>query len=272
MEYKILTPKDIEYPRKLRKILGENCPPNLYYSGPIEFLNSFTISVISADSIGGLAMMATNQVLFTIREYSMNYLTPAHSVMETEIFRLALWKKRINTVSLFSVKGLAVETYESFLLDRFYPPFDSFPERDEYFRRAKNNELLIISLVDPKQTKQLRKNILERNFTICCLGDIIFVPYGPKNSKTYTIAKKAVDLNLPLFTIEHPEAEDLHKLGIPGYNRESVRKLLNEKGAPLMSNTATYTEILNTQITKTVSFVKEAEQPFITFPKTKRKK
>lgn len=255
MEYKVLTPKDTAYPVKLKKLLGGNCPGKIYYNGPIAYLNNFTMSIISADSISGLAMMATNQVLFTIREYLMNYLTPAHSVMETEIFRLGLWKKCKNTVSLFSVKGLEIESFESFLLDRFYPPFDSFPEKDEYFRRAKNNELLMISLVDPNQTKQLRANILERNFTICCLGNIVFIPYGPKNSKTYTIAKKAVDLNLPLFTIEHPEAEDLHRLGIPGYNRESVKKLLNEKCVPLMSDTVAYTEILNAPIS-----VKESGQ------------
>lgn len=76
------------------------------------------MAVISADSISGLAMMETNQVLFTVREYEMNYIGSWHSVMETEIFRLGLFRKN-TTVTLFSAKGLQAETFEFFLRDRF---------------------------------------------------------------------------------------------------------------------------------------------------------
>jgi len=231
MEYQILTPNNSSYPHKLKERLGQDCPQKIYYHGPLANLDNFTMSIISADSIGGTAMMATNQLLFTIREFSMNYLTPGHSVMETEIFRLGLWKKCSNTVSLFSVKGLAVETFESFLLDRFYPPMDQFPEREEYFRRAKDGKLLMLSVVEPNTKKQIRKDILERNLLVCCLGDIIFIPYGPKGSKTYQIAKSVVELKLPVFTIDSPETADLHEIGIQGYNRKTVGELLEQKGA-----------------------------------------
>jgi len=162
----------------------------------------------------------------------IHYIGAWHSVMETEIFRLGLFRKN-TTVTLFSAKGLADESFESFLLDRFYPPMDKFPEREEYFRRAKNNELLMLSVVDPNQKKQLRKNIIERNWVACNLADIVFVPYGVKGSKTYTVAKKIVEVKIPIFTTESEENKDLHKLGIPGFNRKSVKDFLEEKGAKL---------------------------------------
>ena len=270
MEYKTITPKDENYPKKLKERLSLNCP-NLYYCGPLEFLDRFTMAVISADSIGGLGLMATNQVLFTIREYAMNYIGAWHSVMETEIFRLGLFRKN-TAVTLFSAKGLAVETFDSFLLDRFYPPMDKFPEREEYFRRAKNGELLILSVVDPNQKRQLRKNIIERNWIACNLADIVFVPYGVKGSKTYTVAKKIIEAKIPIFTTESEENKDLHKLGIPRFNRKSVKDFLEEKGAKLPvkeSNTTVPTyEIKEHKILLT----KKPLQTEIVFDKSRRRK
>lgn len=65
------------------------------------------------------------------------------------------------------------------------------------------------------------------------LGDIVFIPYGPKGSKTYATAKKVVEANIPVFTTDHLTSSDLHKLGIPGFNRKTVKKFLEDKGAKL---------------------------------------
>lgn len=231
MEYKILTPDNPKYPKKIKERLGSESP-KIYYNGHLEFLDKFTMAVISADSIGGLGLMAANQVLFTIREYEMNYIGAWQSVMETEIFRLGLFRKN-TTVTLFTSKGLAVETFESFLLDRFYPPMDKFPEREEYFRRDKQGELLVLSITNPNEKRQLRKNILERNWVACNLGDIVFVPYGVKGSKTYMVAKRVLEAKIPIFTTDSEENKDLHQLGISGFNRKTVKHFLEERGAKL---------------------------------------
>ena len=245
MEYKIITPNDREYPEKLKERLADSTPEKIYYNGPLEFLNKFTMGVISSDEIGGSGLMETNQVLFTIREYDMNYIGAWHSVMETEIFRLGLFRKN-TTVTLFTAKGLGKETFESFLLDRFYPPLHEFPERDEYFRRAKDGELLVLSVVKPDLKKFVRKNIIERNWLTCILSDIVFIPYGPKGSKTYITAKKVVQANIPAFTIELDECKDLHKLGIPAYNRKTIKDFLEKHGtkiaAPKKSEEVIYTQ------------------------------
>ena len=243
MEHKIITPNNKDYPEKLKKRLGNNIPEKIYYNGPLEFLNGFTMGVISSDEIGGNGLMETNQLLFTIREYEMNYVGPWHSMMETEIFRLGLYRKN-TTVTLFTAKGLGKETFESFLLDRFYPPLHEFPERDEYFRRTKDGELLMLSVVEPTLKRFIRKNIMERNWLTCILSDIVFIPYGPKGSKTYTTAKKIVQAKIPAFTIELDECEELHKLGIPAYNRKTIKDFLEKHGAkiatPQKSEGATY--------------------------------
>jgi predicted Rossmann fold nucleotide-binding protein DprA/Smf involved in DNA uptake len=232
MEYKVITIDDSKYPQNLIKRLGDKSPDRIYYNGSLKFLDRFTMAVISADSITGQAMNETNQVLFTIREYEMNYIGGWHSVMETEIFRLGLFRKN-TTVTLFTAKGLQVETFESFLKDRFYPPLHEFPERDEYFRLAKNGELLMLSITDPDEKRQLRKNIIERNWISCVLADIIFIPFGPKGSKTYTMAKRISKANMSAFTNDSNECKDLHKLGIPGFTRKTVKAFLEDKGAKL---------------------------------------
>ena len=245
MEYRVITPTDPEYPCKAKERLGDKAP-KIYYNGAIELLDRFTMAVICSDKSHGIELLETNDILFTIREYDLNYIGSWHSIIETEIFRLGLFKGYggknrtskplllgLRTVTLFSAKGLNNETYESYLLDRFYPPLHEFPERDEYFRRAQEGELLMLSVCKPDETRQSRKNIMERNWMACALGDIVFIPYGPKGSKTYITAKKVVEANIPAFTLDHSTSTDLHKLGIPGFNRKTVKKFLEEHGAKL---------------------------------------
>lgn len=232
MEHKVITPNDSKYPRKLIERLGDKCPDKIYYSGPLKLLDHFTMAVICSDKSGGIALMETNQILFTVREYEINYIGGWHSVIESEIFRLSLFRKN-TTTTLFSAKGLKKETFDSFLLDRFYPPLHEFPERDEYFRRAKDGELLMLSLSNPDETRQQRKNIMGRNWLSCVLADIVFIPYGPRGSKTYTMAKRVSETNIPVFTIDSDGCQDLHQLGIPGFNRKTVKTFLENKGAKL---------------------------------------
>lgn len=236
MEHQIVTPDNKNYPGKLIHRLSENTLKKLYYNGPLDLLDNFTLAVISADSIGGVAMMAANQVLFTIREYAMNYVGPWHSVMEFEMFRLGLWRKCQNTLTLFSVKGLGIETHESFLLDRAYPPLDDFPERDEYFRRANSGELLMLSIFEPETRKQIRTNIIERNWIACNLGDVVFVPYAVKGSKTFTMAKRVHAAGIPIFTTGSNENKDLHEIGIQALSRETTGIFLEKIGAKKINN------------------------------------
>ena len=65
------------------------------------------------------------------------------------------------------------------------------------------------------------------------LADIIFIPYGPKGSKTYTTAKKLIETKIPVFTLELEECNDLHQLGIPKFNRKTVAKFLEDNGAKI---------------------------------------
>jgi predicted Rossmann fold nucleotide-binding protein DprA/Smf involved in DNA uptake len=230
MEYKVITSGDDNYPRKLIEHLGEDTPKEICYHGLLELLDHWTMAFFCADAAGGIVLNEMNQVFFTIREYAINYIGSWHSVMETEVFRLGLYFKH-NTVTLFTAKGLEKETFDSYLLDRFYPPLHEFPERDEYFRRAKDKELLMLSAVAPDETKQKRRNIMQRNWLSCILSNLVFIPYGPKGSKTYTTAKKIINAKIPVFTLEHSIANDLHELGIPGFNRKTVRALLEKMGA-----------------------------------------
>lgn len=229
MEYQIVRPRDQAYPTRLSNRLGKEAPI-LYSNGPLEFLTRWTLAVISSDSIGGLGMLAANQLLFTIREYDLNYIGGWHSVMETEIFRLGLFRKN-TTVTLFSAKGLEKETFDSFLLDRFYPPLHEFPERDEYFRRAKSGELLILSITEPKIGRTVKRNVMARNWISCNLADAVFIPYAAKGTKTYTLTKQLLAAGLPCFTSDDAVNRELHILSVPGLTRKNVGPYLEGMGA-----------------------------------------
>ncbi len=232
MEHTVLKKGSPGYPARLQERLGDKAPDRIHTHGPLGLLNRFTLAVACSDTITGLGLRATNQLLFTIREYEFNYVGGWHSVMETEIFRLGLFRPN-TTVTLFSAKGLTHETYESYLKDRFYPPLDDFPERDEYFRRAQANELLVLSAVDPSTSRTTRRNVVERNLLACALGDAVFIPFGPKGTKTYRLAVQVAKMGWPVFTLDDELAKDLHLLGIPGFSRSSVGDFLEELGAHL---------------------------------------
>ena len=236
MEYQVLDRSDSRYPARLVERLGAEAPARLYYHGPLELLARPTLASMCADSIGGAGLMATNQLLFTIREYELNYIGGWHSIMETEIFRLGLWRYN-HTVTLFTAKGLAHETFDSFLLDRFYPPLDKFPEKREYIRRSGANELLVLSIVEPDTSRSLRLNVVERNWIACALADFIFIPYAPKGSKTYALAKRVKEAGWPVFTVDDPPGASLHELGIVGLNRKSIGMFLEGLGAKLTTLT-----------------------------------
>lgn len=175
-------------------------------------------------------MLAANQLLFTIREYDLNYIGGWHSVMETEIFRLGLFRKN-TTVTLFSAKGLEKETFDSFLLDRFYPPLHEFPERDEYFRRAKIGRLLTLSITEPHVGRTVKRNVMARNRISCNLADAVFIPYAAKGTKTYALTKQLVTAGIPCFTSDDAVNRELHLLGVTGFTRKNVGRYLENMGA-----------------------------------------
>jgi len=232
MEYQVLTPQDPAYPARLKERLGSEAPERLYYRGPLNLLQRFTMAAISADYSPGTALWASNQLFFTIRDYEINYIGGHHSVIEMEIFRLGLYFPH-TSVSLFTARGLGKETFESFLLTRFSPPMHEFPERKEYFRRAEEGELLMLSITDPQEGGMTGKNIRLRNWIACNLADVVYVPGAIKGSKTLPMAKRVFKAGIPIFTTDHESNIYLHKIGIPAYTRKTVGKYLETLSAHL---------------------------------------
>ncbi len=182
-------------------------------------------------------MLAANQLMFMIREYGINYIGGWHSVMETEIFRIALDRRNdpnaIRSLTLFTARGMEHESWEGFLADRFGPkgPFTGFPEKEEYFRRAGNGQLLVLSITEPSVKKMTRGNIAGRNLTACALADVVFIPFAERGTKTYTLVKRALGLGVPVFTAECAENKDLVELGVPTLTRKDISAFLENLGA-----------------------------------------
>lgn len=242
MEFETLTIDEARYPHKLRERLGAEAP-TLYFHGPLKLLDRFTMAVIAGDQIPGQAMLATNDMLFNIREYALNYVGPWHSVMEAEIFRLALDtptdKERRRSLTICTARGLARENWDDFLGDRFgyEGPFTGFPQKEEFYRRAREGELLWLSITTPEQKRFERRNILLRNRVACALADVVFVPFSEKGAKSLITVKQVLKDKVPIFTCQYgPDKEtdvnrDLFALGIPSYPRKTVGVYLESLGA-----------------------------------------
>ncbi len=216
--------------------MGENAP-TIYYDGPLELLQRFNMGVVCSDLCPGQCMVEANQLLFTIREYAMNYIGGWHAVMETEIFRLAMDRPtdpdNTRSLTMLTARGLERENWDDFLNDRFgyEGPFRGFPQKEEYYRRAREGEILVLSITPPAQKRMERRNIMLRNLLTCVLSDVVFVPGAEKGSKTYTVCKRALALGVPIFTVNAQENSDLMALGIPTFTRRTVGKLLESLGA-----------------------------------------
>ncbi len=242
MEFETLTIEDARYPAKLLERLGTEAP-TLFFHGPLKLLDRFTMAVIAGDQIPGQAMLAANDMLFKIREYALNYIGPWHSVMETEIFRLALDtstdEEHRRSLTICTARGLARETWDNFLGDRFgyEGPFTGFPQKEEFYRRARDEELLWLSITDPEKKRFERQNILRRNRIACALADVVFVPFSEKGAKTFITVKQVLKDKVPIFTCQYgPDEEtdvnkDLFALGIPSYTRKTVGHYLESLGA-----------------------------------------
>lgn len=220
MEHQVLNPVDAGYPARLKERLGAAAPV-LYSSGPSDLLGRFTIAVAASDSIPAQAVFATNQLLFTIREFALNYIGGWHSVMETEIFRIALDRRNdprgMRSLTLFSARGLERESWEGFLADRFGAkgPFTGFPEKEEFFRRAAQRELLVLSVTEPSLNRMTPKNIMARNLAACALANVVFIPFAEKGTKTYALCKRILAARISVFAPECAENRDLGELHIP---------------------------------------------------------
>jgi len=236
MEYKILTSKNPQYPKKLLKRLGAEAPI-LYFHGPLKLLDRFTMAVICADLHDSHAMLAANDMLFKIREYALNYTGPWHAIMETEIFRLALDTPtdpdHRRSLTICTARGLTRENWDNFLGDRFgyQGPFTGFPQKEEFYRRAREEELLWLSITEPDLKRFERRNIMLRNWVACALADVVFVPYAEKGNKTLITVKKVVKAGIPIFTVDHECCKDLFDLGVPGFSRKTIAAYLESLGA-----------------------------------------
>lgn len=236
MEHHELTPADSAYPTLLRERLGADAP-TLTARGATRLLQRFCLATACTDEIPGSALIAANDLLFPVRETPCNYVGGWHSVMETEIFRLALdrrsagWEGR----SLTAIRALNFrhQTPVDFLTTRFGHggPFSNFPEKPEFLRRDAAGEMLWLSAAPEHLTEMTEEVIARRNQLACAMSHVVFLPYAGPNSRTLALAAWVLAHGIPAFTTMHEESALLRELGIRGLARKGVRPFLEEHGA-----------------------------------------
>ena len=242
MEYETLTTRDPRYPVKVLERMKDDAP-TIYFHGPLKLLDRFNLTVIGADLIPGQALMAMSDSFMTVRQYAMNFVGPWQAVGEMEVFTYVLETKfdpdRRRSLTACTARGLARENWDNFLGDRFgyKGPFTGFAQKPEYYRRAREEELLWLSVTPPEQLRFERKYIILRNRVACALADVVYVLFAEKGTKTFSVVGHALKTGVPMFTCQYSDDKptdvnkDLFALGIPSYNRKTVGKYLESLGA-----------------------------------------
>jgi hypothetical protein len=217
--------------------------PTIYFHGPLKLLDRFNLAVIGADLIPGQALMAMSDSFMTVRQYAMNFIGPCQSVGEMEVFTYVLETKydpdRRRSLTACTARGLTRENWDNFLGDRFgyKGPFTGFSQKPEFYRRAREDELLWLSVTPPEQLRFERKYIVLCNRVACALADAVYVLFAEKGTKTMSVVRHAVKTGVPMFTCQYSDDKatdvnkDLFALGLPSYNRKTVGKYLESLGA-----------------------------------------
>jgi len=239
VEHRLLNPDDPEYAERIKRHIA--APPTLSVAGPLAFLARFNMAVVASDSIPARAVLAANDVLFSVREFAMNYVGGWHSVFETEVFRLALDRKTDpngqRTLTAVTARGLTHETPDGFLADRFgrEGPFTDFPQKPEFFRRIQAGEVLWLSATDAFEPGMPPAAVILRNQVACALADVVFVPYAARESRTHLVGRWLMERGIPAFTTEAEDSALLWELGVQKVGRKTVRPFLEKLGARLIS-------------------------------------
>ena len=230
MEYQVLKPGARLYPQKLRDRLGNEAPP-LYYQGPLHLLDRFCLGVLSAFDFDTDAFWASNRLQFVLQEQHLNLIGPWLSPIELVLFQMSFLYRNL-TMTCFSSKGLAHESFEGFTADRYRPPVEGFDQQFIYRRQVEEGQVLMLSVTEPEESRRRTALIQKRNLAVCALSDLVFIPYAKPRTKTWETVKKVLALLIPCFTSDDPSNARLHKLGVPGFNRKNLQKALESWGAP----------------------------------------
>jgi len=195
-------------------------------------------------------------MLFTIREYEVNYVGGWHSVFVTEVFRLALDRPtdpgHLRTVTALTARGLPHEEPDEFLGDRFgrEGPFIGFPQKPEFYRQVNAGEILWLSATDPSEAGMRAAAILLRNQVACALSDLVFVPFAAPDSKTLSVVRWLVRKGIPAFTSEAGENLGIRDLGLPGLTRRTVGTFLESHGAKKMPSSGERNQAVRVVLSK----------------------
>lgn len=246
MEYRVLTPKDAEYPARLRERLGSDAP-TLYAHGSLANLSKWTMSVVGGEGAG--AMMELWAIHWALFPYEIHMISGWHSPLEAETFRVMLEQAGIR-LTLISARGLATVTEQSLLHERFgmrceEPGFLPECELREYYRRFREGELLVLSATDPDQRRLTYRDIMQRSRIACLLADAVFIPYAVKvekrmtirgqykgrPTKTFRLVRQLRSTGIPMFTLESRFHRELGELGVPAFTKATVGPFLESLGA-----------------------------------------
>lgn len=125
-----ITRADPQYPTKLKKVLGSNCPPIFYYAGDLNLLNRKTIGYVGSRTV-------TDEDVGFTKETVVKTLSNGYGVVTGGA-------KGIDTVSeeaILQSGGIAIEYLSDSMLRKI--------RNTETVRAIQNKRLLLLSVVKP---------------------------------------------------------------------------------------------------------------------------
>lgn len=195
--------KSAQYPVGLCRFFDLS-PPRLWYVGEPSILNGKLLGIISSRKIEpGLALKS----FFLIRELASEtgtFVGGWHSPLEEEVLRILL----------------SQSTYLIFCLAK---SLNKFSPSEEIIALINRGRVLLLTHCSPTAKRISREASLRRNKIIAGLARGLLILSGPEGSTSYRLARDALRLGRPVFTLPHPMNHALLGIGAQPATIESLR-------------------------------------------------
>ena len=204
MGIQVVTRADYDYPRQLKKKLGNSCPPLFYYAGNLDLLNRQTVGYVGSRSIDPTDIDFTKKAI--------------KKTVENEYAVVSGGAKGIDTISTsasISEGSSAIEYISDSMLRKM---------RDSNLLRAiRDDRILLMSVVIPTAGFNVGSAMMRNRFIYAQSSGTVVIRSDKGKGGTWAGATENLKKNLcPTFCrdCDYPGNQELIKLGAIPINDE----------------------------------------------------
>jgi putative DNA methylase len=171
------------YPAELRKQLGEDAPPILFYWGNLDILGKLAVGFTGARDVSQQGLEATADIAGQLAKLAINVVSGHARGTDATAHRSALQVGGVTTMVL--AEGIL-----------------NFSMRAELKALANPDRMLVLSQFSPRLPWRVH-NAMTRNAVICAIADAMVLIESGLRGGTFEAGKTALRLGKPLYVLEY---------------------------------------------------------------------